>query len=368
MSRAAARTDREKRILIEAQAAPMRPQWMFTRTGWDRYVHEHLEPPDLQDCAPPGTPVADDDPRLVYNSHLRLVTYPAFDTALLKAHRVLWANRNRRDGFLDMSIDGPAGTGKSLLLREIGRSYQQSIEKHYTGRIPVIHILAPQDTDSLVNWVWEIARFLALAPEPKNEEEMLQPRRVSDLSGPVQHVLERSQTGLLLIDDIQRVTTDQLAPVLHYFDYLRNRLGISTVFCGTGAQQVVHSARIKADDHGTVESALRQRLPSQKDERNATLMPGVTPGRLPVTWVDPLPFHQGDQITWPRVLRGFEQDLRLHRLSENALVSQASDLHQRTGGYLKLASQLICQAAVAAIEEDIEDITPDLIASINMGG
>ncbi|MBT2508529.1 hypothetical protein J7I98_22090 [Streptomyces sp. ISL-98] len=40
----------------------------------------------------------------------------------------------------------------------------------------------------------------------------------------------------------------------------------------------------------------------------------------------------------------------------------------RVGGYLTLLSQLICQAATAAIEEDIEDITPELLASIDIGG
>ncbi|MFD4874451.1 hypothetical protein ACFWOB_13900 [Streptomyces sp. NPDC058420] len=50
---------------------------------------------------------------------------------------------NRYEGLLDMVVDGPAGSGRTILLRAIGRGFQQKGEKHSSDRILVVHITAP---------------------------------------------------------------------------------------------------------------------------------------------------------------------------------------------------------------------------------
>ncbi|MFJ9352588.1 hypothetical protein [Streptomyces sp. NPDC101237] len=256
------------------------------------------------------------------------------------------------------------------MLRAIGREFQSSIEEVHDGRIPVVHIMAPQDADNLVNWVWAIAEFLGLAPAPLTEDEVLQPRRTPDLSQSVWYVLERRWTQLLLVDGMQRVHPDQLVPVLHYCDSLREELGNTTIFCGTGAREIVRAACVKADGLSEADQGLSERAPliTGEDGKEYKVLPQANPSRPPVTWLDPIPLYDGDQDTWPAVLRSFEESLCLHRLSPHALVGQATNLHRRTGGYLKLLSQLICQAAITAIEEGIEDITPELLADIDIGG
>ncbi|MFF8352960.1 ATP-binding protein [Streptomyces chartreusis] len=369
-ARAAARAERERQILDHARAAPMAPRWIFTLQGWNAYVHEMIKRPDLSDSAPLGTPVTSDDARLRYHGHLLLVPNPAFDAALLKTHRLLLVNRNRREGLMDRVIDGLPGTGKSFLLRAIGREFQSSIEEAHEDRIPVVHIMAPQDADNLSNWVWAIADFLGLAPAPLTEDEVRQPRRPPDLSQAAWHVLERRWTQLLLVDGMQRVHPDQLVPVLHYFDRLREELGITTIFCGTGAREIVRAARVKADGLSGAHQGLSMRAPviTGEDGKEHKVLPQADPSRLPVTWLDPIPLYDGDQKTWPSIVRGFEEALCLHRLSPHALVNEAQYLHLRTGGYLRLLSQLICQAAVTAIEDGIEDITPELLGDIDVGG
>lgn len=41
-------------------------------------------------------------------------------------------------------------------------------------------------------------------------------------------------------------------------------------------------------------------------------------------------------------------------------------LYERTGGYFKLLSRLICQAAVTAIQTSVEDITEEILADIDI--
>lgn len=113
------------------------------------------------------------------------------------------------------------------------------------------------DPDNLLNWVWEIAAFLGLAPGPVSEEAALQPRRSTlDLSGPVRHVLERTWTQLLLVDGLQHARPEQLASALHYFDSPCEHLNITTIFCGTGAREILPAARADADSLAKAHEAL----------------------------------------------------------------------------------------------------------------
>ncbi|MGW4393317.1 hypothetical protein [Streptomyces sp. NPDC004685] len=233
-----------------------------------------------------------------------------------------------------------------------------------------MHITAPQDPENALNWVWEIADFLGLTPAPKDLDELLQPRRTPDLSQPVWRVMERSSTQLLLVDGLQRIHPDQLVSFLVYLGKLREKLGITTIFCGTGSRGILQAAQDKAVHAGEAMRGLSQRAPviTGNDGKEHRLLPQADPSRLPVTWLDPIPLYTGDQETWPSILRGFEENLSLHHLSPHALVSEAKYLHERTGGYFKLLSQLICQAAMTAIEDGSEDITRELLEDTEIGG
>ncbi|WDO11258.1 hypothetical protein ME763_37745 (plasmid) [Streptomyces murinus] len=138
-----------------------------------------------------------------------------------------------------------------------------------------------------------------------------------------------------------------LANVLPYFDYLRDKLGISIVFCGTGASHRLHQARILAGELTRVSEENRVRL-EQAGRPAEPVSPSPT-ALLPVTWLHPLPLDTEDDETFRRVLASFEADLSLYRLEENALSKHAVTLHQRTGGYFKALTYVISTAAVLAI-------------------
>ncbi|MFG3490001.1 ATP-binding protein [Streptomyces sp. NPDC047972] len=362
----------EERALQRAQTAPMRPEWIYRRQGWNSFTREDIAQPDLADH--PLLPTEEErlgDPRLAYHAHLKLVSHQGYDEVLLAAFRAVMVNSERREGILDRVIDGMSGTGKSLLLRAIGRTVQRDIEDRTEGKpggqIPVVHILAPADTDSKINWVWEIACFLGLNPEPLNENDLLRWRSNPDLTAPVNYVLENALTRLLLVDDMQRVQPHQLAPVLHYFDYLRNRLGITTIFCGTGASDIVHEARAIADRHQVVVQkhlTRRGRLGTGQQDTPPTEQ---AHSLLPITWLDPVPFNAQDNETWLQVLAGYEKHLSLHNLGKHALIEHREYLHNRTGGYFLALSQLICQAATLAILTGTENITRTELDAIHIG-
>ncbi|WP_405876539.1 ATP-binding protein [Streptomyces sp. NBC_01136] len=352
------RDRREARLRQQLKDTPMRPLPLFQLTGWNHFVDEQVEPPVLAADSPPSADRRKDEQAIAYHRHLRMVPTDAMTHVQNMVVEAVHLNSGRRDGLMDHVIDGPAGTGKTCLLRAIGRTAQKEIEAAANGRapnqIPVVHITTPADPESKVNWIWEIASYLGLQPEPKSIAEVLDMRRHPDLTLPVNYILETTQTRLLLIDDINRASPQQLANVLPYFDYLRDKLGVSLIFCGTGASHLMHQARILARDLTRISEEDRVRL-AQAGRPTATASPSPT-ALLPVTWLHPLPLDTEDPETFRKVLAGFEADLRLHRLEEHALTKHAVELHRRTGGYFKALTYVISTAAVA-IRTGSENIT-----------
>ncbi|MGR3939484.1 ATP-binding protein [Streptomyces sp. BRA346] len=230
----------------------MRPVPLFQLTGWTHFVDEEVEPPALAAGSSPAEDRKTDEQAIAYHRHLRMVPTDAMTHMQEMVVEAVHANSGRRDGLMDHVIDGPAGTGKTCLLRAIGRTAQRKIEAAMGGRrqntIPVVHITTPADPEPRVNRLWEIGSYLGLNPEPKSLGEVLEMRRHQDVTLPVNYVLETAQTRLLLIDDINRASPQHLANVLPYFDYLRDKMGISIVFCGTGASHRLHRARILAGE------------------------------------------------------------------------------------------------------------------------
>ncbi|QLE75792.1 hypothetical protein FGW37_33210 [Streptomyces rectiverticillatus] len=359
------RDKREARLRRQLKDTPMRPLPLFQLTGWNHFVDEEVKPPAL---AADSDPAADkeraaarkkDEQALAYHRHLRMVTTDAMTHMQDMIIAAVNYSSGRRDGLMDHVIDGPAGTGKTCLLRAVGRAAQRAIETAMNGRqpnkIPVVHITTPADPEPKVNWVWEIASYLGLAPEPKSITEVLEMRRHPDLTLSVNYILETTQTRLMLIDDVNRATAQQLASVLPYFDYLRDKLGIALVFCGTGASHLMHQARVLAGDLARVSEENRLRL----EQAGQPAAPGTpSPSALlPVTWLHPLPLNAEDPKTFREVLMGFEADLSLYRLEEHALSKHAVELHRRTGGYFKALTYVVSTAAVIAIQSGSENIT-----------
>ncbi|MFE7156953.1 hypothetical protein [Streptomyces sp. NPDC057636] len=91
--------------------------------------------------------MTDNDPRMRYHGEMLPVLTPALRRGLLDARRILRTNRFRSVGrSMDLVIDGERGTGKTLLLSQVGRGYQGMIESDLgsdANRVPVVYINVP---------------------------------------------------------------------------------------------------------------------------------------------------------------------------------------------------------------------------------
>lgn len=332
------------------RTAPLTAQLLTTKEGWNDFVHRIVTPPDLQDCAPVGTRVTDNDPRMRYHGEMLPVETPALGQGLKDARRILRTNRFRSVGrSRDMVIDGERGAGKSLLLCQIGRGYQGLIENDHgidANRIPVIYMNVPPDRDSNLHWSLPFADFLGL-------QYMRNPAkgdfRTLDMTIPITYVMKNASTQLVLVDGIDRLNDSEARTALSYFESLQDHTRVTFIYCGTGARDVLHAARY---------SGRRADLPQQGQKFDSD---------LPVLWVNAIDYSPEAPEDWEDVIEAFEEDLRLYKHKKGTFVELADYLHQRTGGYVETLNHLICQAAQEAIENGTEAITKELLDDIRTG-
>lgn len=322
------------------------PIRLTTRTGWDAFVNRIVTVPELRDH-PEGQTVADDDPRMLYHATMRIVSTPAIEVALTACWRLLRASAPRSEGQLGLIIDGEHDTGMTVLLRLLGRAYQGRLNARRTKGggewVPVVHINVPPALSGPADWALLFADFLEM-PYIKNPEAAQ--NRIPDMTGPVRHRLARAQTRLVLIDGVNRLSDASLAASFAFLTWLRDELGLTIVYCGAGARDIVHAGL-----RGT-------RIADR---------PANYRGPYPVIRTGPVPFTEDDPETWLTVLRTFDKDMRLHHHKPDSLLDLAAYLHQRSGGYITTLSYLICEAAQLAIETGDEAITRDLLSSLLVG-
>jgi len=238
------------------------------------FVRRTLEPPDLQDCAPQGTKVTDTDPRMIYHGEMIPVGTPDVTQGLKDARRALRTNRFRPTGRRkSMIIDGCAG--KTTLLLQIGRAYQGLLETERrpdSEWTPVVYINVPPRRESNLDWSLPFADFFGMDHTINIDKRTY---RSTDMTEPVAHAMRESRTSLILIDGIDRIHDSELATAFDYFDCLQDRLRVSVIYCGRGAIDIVNEG---------LHNRRRSERPRTSEQFRSS---------LPVMWIRPIPFHQG---------------------------------------------------------------------------
>jgi hypothetical protein len=140
-----------------------------TLSGWRHFVAEAPAIPPLLDAdawaalADPER-VAYDDARLAHHARLLVVATPTIRQVVTEGRRLQYLNRHADAGRCGLILSGPARTGKTTCLMQLGKTIEVICHQrhpHGSGHIPVIYItVPPAATPKMI--ACEFARFLGL--------------------------------------------------------------------------------------------------------------------------------------------------------------------------------------------------------------
>jgi hypothetical protein len=107
-------------------------QHLSTLAGWRR---------SLADPPPMPSPADDDESRLEHHARLLVVATSTVRHTVTCGRRLVLLNRHAISARRGLIVSGPAGTGKTIAITQLGRSHElldQARHPHVTDRIPVL--------------------------------------------------------------------------------------------------------------------------------------------------------------------------------------------------------------------------------------
>lgn len=307
---------------------------LSTLAGWREFVAERPAVPDLLPEA--GWKALDDGARLDYDEarlahHARLVTVATttIQQAVTEGRRLQYLNRHADAGRCGLILSGPARTGKTTCLAQLGKTIETMHHlrhPHAAGHIPVIYITAPPAATPRMIAV-EFARFLGLPLTRRSN--------VTDVLESVCGVCLDARTTLVCVDEIHNVNlgTRHGAEASDTLKYFAERLPVTFAYAG-----------IRVERAGL--------LSGTRGEQIAGRFSMIRTG----------PFGRGQQ--WHSLIAALEDSLRLHHHSDGTLVELAPYLHSRSGGMIGSLLRLVRSAAVQAVLDGSEAITKTTLESI----
>lgn len=310
---------------------------LTTKEGWHRFV-------DHQPAAPLTPPAGElaklsararaeaIQARRDYHSDLPLAHTPTMRRLLATGRLLVQLNRGQISARRGMILSGASGTGKTTALTQLGRTHERAVRKRHPGRagqqrIPVVYVTVPTDATPKMLAV-EFARFYGV--------EFGSRATMPDIVNTVCAVAARTHLELVLIDEIHNILdTRARAEVSDQLKYFAERLPATFAYAG-----------VEVEERGMFAGPRGRQIA----------------GRF--TLINSTPFDYGtpdQRAAWRSLIATLEQSLRLHQHQPGTLVDLADYLYERTGGAIGSLSQLIRGAAVIAIDEQTERITPELL-------
>ena len=120
--------------------------------GWRRFVDEEPAPPELlpdQEWRRLGDAglLAYDEARLNHHSRLLVVATPVIRKVITEGRRLSYLNRNADSGRCGLILSGPARTGKTTAITQLGKTLEV-IHRQRRPRsgndIPVLYVTVPR--------------------------------------------------------------------------------------------------------------------------------------------------------------------------------------------------------------------------------
>jgi hypothetical protein len=248
---------------------------------------------------------------------------------ITEGRRLQYLNRHADAGRCGLLLSGPARTGKTTCLAQLGKTIETMHHRRHpnaAGHIPVIYITVPPAATPRMIAV-EFARFLGLPLTRRSN--------VTDVLESVCGVALDARTTLVCVDEIHNVNlgTRHGAEASDTLKYFAERLPVTFAYAGISVERA-------------------GLLSGTRGEQIAGRFSMIRTG----------PFGRGQQ--WQALIAALEDSLRLHRHRDGTLTGLASYLHSRSGGMIGSLFRLVRAAAVQAVLDGTEAITKATLESI----
>ncbi|MGW1171263.1 TniB family NTP-binding protein [Streptomyces sp. NPDC002550] len=313
---------------------PQEPdQHLTTLAGWRAFVADQPVIPELLSDTEhakltPAERTRYDEDRIDYHTRLLVVATSTVQHTVTCGRRLVLLNRHAVSARRGLIVSGPAGTGKTTAITQLGRAHELLDRARHPGvsdRVPVVYITVPPAATPRMVTV-EFARFLGLPARSRSN--------ITDILESVCGVLTDARVGLVLVDELHNISlaTRSGAEVADTLKYFSERIPATFVYAGIN-----------------VERNLFDGTRGQQIAGRFTLIP-----------TSPLPYNS----EWQGLVATLENSLRLHAHKPGSLTGLDRYLHERTGGMIGSLSHLIRGAALDAIVTGSQEITEQSLQAI----
>jgi hypothetical protein len=302
-------------------------QALTTLACWRQFASEMPAVPQLLDSKvwqglDPDKQAVYDDDRIAHHSRLLIVQTPAVRDVVTTGRRLAHLNRSARYGRCGLIVSGPARTGKTTAITQLGKTIEVFHRRRHPrcgDDIPVVYItVPPAATPKMI--AAEFARFLGLP--------LTRRANITDIIEAVCGVCTDTKTSVICVDEIHNlnIATRAGAEASDTLKYFSERIPATFVFAGINVERA-----------GLLSGARGEQIA----------------GRFSMVRTGPF----GCDEQWATLIAALEASLRLHRHRPGSLPELARYLHQRTGGMIGSLLWLIRSAAIQAVIDGTEQIT-----------
>ena len=307
---------------------------LTTLRGWrdfvaDRPAVPELLPEDAWQTLGEQDRFRYDETRLAHHAKLLVVATATIQQVITEGRRLQYLNRHAEVGRCGLILSGPARTGKTTCLTQLGKTIEAIHTRrhpHAADHIPVVYITAPPAATPRMIAV-EFARFLGLP--------LTQRANITDVLESVCGVCLDAATTLICVDEIHNVNlgTRHGAEASDTLKYFAERLPATFVYAGINIERA-------------------GLLNGTRGEQIAGRFSMIRTGA----------FGRGQQ--WQALIAALESSLRLHHHRPGSLIDLAGYLHNRSNGMIGSLLRLIRAAGVQAVLDGSETITKATLESI----
>ncbi|MBT2453028.1 ATP-binding protein [Streptomyces sp. ISL-43] len=320
-----------------ADEAPER--YLTSLVGWRAFVDDQPVIPAVLSASKRASLTPDelhryDEGRVDHHTRLLLVVATStVQHTVTCGRRLVLLNRHAVSARRGLIVSGPAGTGKTTAITQLGRAHElldRARHPGVSGRIPVVYITVPPAATARMVAV-EFARFLGLPVRVRSN--------ITDVLETVCGVLTDTRVGLVLIDEIHRLNprTTSGAQAADLLKDLTERIGATFVYAGIDVTSTALFTGVRG---------------AQLAGRASLVECGVFPARL------------GSSEPFRELVTAMENALDLRHHRTGSLVRLAPYLHERTTGRIGSLARLIRQAAITSLNDGTERITKTTLDQI----